>query len=81
MRLDLTGPLPLVAASGAIAEVTGLPQTTLRRLAKTDPTFPQPFPINDRGDLRWPVAEVIAWLEAKAGRRLGPRASVERVPA
>jgi predicted DNA-binding transcriptional regulator AlpA len=50
--------------------ITGLPGTTLRRLARGDPTFPQPFIINERGDLRWPVTEVVRWLEAKAGRPL-----------
>ena len=63
-------PLLLAASTGVASEMTGLPSTTLRRLAKTDPTFPQPFTINDRGDLRWPLAEVVAWLEVKAGRPL-----------
>jgi predicted DNA-binding transcriptional regulator AlpA len=63
-------PLPLVASTGQATAITGLPGTTLRRLARTDPSFPQPFPINDRGDLRWPVAEVVGWLERRAGRRL-----------
>jgi hypothetical protein len=63
-------PLPLVAGTGVTSDVTGLPGTTLRRLAKDDPSFPQPFIINDRGDLKWPLREVIDWLEVKAGRRL-----------
>jgi predicted DNA-binding transcriptional regulator AlpA len=63
-------PLPLAASTGKVSTITGLPGTTLRRLARTDPTFPQPFTINDRGDLRWPVSEVVRWLEARAGRSL-----------
>src|SRR4051794_13965600 len=43
--------LPLAPSTGTTSRVTGLPGTTLRRLAKTDPSFPQPFTINDRGDL------------------------------
>jgi predicted DNA-binding transcriptional regulator AlpA len=62
--------LPLAAGTGKVSEVTGLPGTTLRRLARSDPSFPQPFTINDRGDLRWPLAEVVGWLERKAGRSL-----------
>jgi predicted DNA-binding transcriptional regulator AlpA len=62
--------LPLAASTGQMTAITGLPGTTLRRLARADPTFPQPFIINERGDLRWPVTEVVRWLEAKAGRPL-----------
>jgi predicted DNA-binding transcriptional regulator AlpA len=62
--------LPLAASTGQASAITGLPGTTLRRLARTDPTFPQPFTINERGDLRWPVPEVVRWLEVRAGRPL-----------
>ena len=62
--------LPLAASTGVTTQITGLPGTTLRRLARTDPSFPRPFTINDRGDLRWPVAEVVSWLERRAGRQL-----------
>ena len=62
--------LPVAASTGVTTQITGLPGTTLRRLARTDPKFPQPFTISDRGDLRWPVAEVVAWLERRAGRQL-----------
>jgi predicted DNA-binding transcriptional regulator AlpA len=63
-------PLPIAASTGVATQITGLPGTTLRRLARTDPSFPKPFTINERGDLRWPLAEIVAWLEAKAGRPL-----------
>lgn len=63
-------PLPVAASTGVTTQITGLAGTTLRRLAKTDETFPRPFTINDRGDLRWPVAEIVSWLERKAGRPL-----------
>jgi predicted DNA-binding transcriptional regulator AlpA len=62
--------LPLAASTGVASKLTGLSGSALRRLAKSDATFPKPYTINDRGDLRWPVAEVVAWLEAKAGRQL-----------
>jgi predicted DNA-binding transcriptional regulator AlpA len=62
--------LPLAASTGQTSAITGLPGTTLRRKAKTNPTFPKPFVINERGDLRWPVHEVVRWLEARAGRPL-----------
>jgi predicted DNA-binding transcriptional regulator AlpA len=61
---------PVAASTGVTTQITGLPGTTLRWLARTDPSFPKPFTINDRGDLRWPVAEVVGWLEARAGRPL-----------
>ena len=62
--------LPIAASTGQTTAFTGLPGTTLRRLARTDPDFPQPFTINERGDLRWPVPEVVKWLEQRAGRSL-----------
>jgi predicted DNA-binding transcriptional regulator AlpA len=61
---------PLTGSTGRTSAITGLPGTTLRRKAKIDPTFPQPFTINERGDLRWPVREIVRWLEARAGRSL-----------
>jgi predicted DNA-binding transcriptional regulator AlpA len=64
--------LPVAASTGVTSQFTGLPGTTLRRLARTDASFPKPFTINERGDLRWPVAEVVAWLETRAGRPLQP---------
>ena len=70
MTLRIRTPLPLAAGTGKVSEVTGLPGTTLRRLARTDPSFPKPFTINERGDLRWPLGEVVGWLEARAGRAL-----------
>ena len=63
-------PLPVAASTGVTTQITGLAGTTLRRLAKTDQSFPRPFVINERGDLRWPVAEVVRWLETRAGRPL-----------
>jgi predicted DNA-binding transcriptional regulator AlpA len=62
--------LPLAAGTGQTAAITGLSPTELRRKARNDPTFPQPFTITDGGDLRWPVREVVSWLEARAGRPL-----------
>jgi predicted DNA-binding transcriptional regulator AlpA len=62
--------LPLAASTGQTSAITGLSGTALRHRAKTDPTFPKPFVINERGDLRWPVREVVSWLEARAGRPL-----------
>ena len=70
MTLRTQTPLPLTASTGQLGAITGLPGTTLRRLARTDPTFPQPFIINERGDLRWPTLETVGWLETKAGRPL-----------
>jgi hypothetical protein len=62
--------LPVAAGTGRTALITGLSGTALRRLARTDPTFPQPFTFNGRGDLRWPVLQVVKWLERRAGRPL-----------
>jgi hypothetical protein len=70
MKLRLQTSPPLTASTGQIEMITGVPGTTLRRLAKTIPDFPKPFTINERGDLRWPTREVVGWLEAKAGRPL-----------
>jgi hypothetical protein len=70
MTLRMRTPLPLAAGTGKVSEVTGLPGTTLRRLARTDPSFPQALHHQRRGDLRWPLGEVVGWLEARAGRPL-----------
>ena len=62
--------LPITATTNQVAELTGLSNTTLRKLARVDPDFPKPFPINARGDLRWPVPGIVEWLERRAGRPL-----------
>jgi predicted DNA-binding transcriptional regulator AlpA len=62
--------LPLTGSTALVSQITGLPPTTIRRLTKVDREFPQPFVINDRGDLRWVISEVLRWLEARAGRAL-----------
>jgi hypothetical protein len=62
--------LPLLASTGRLTAITGLPGTTLRRMAREHPDFPKPIVINDRGDFSWPVLPVLGWLEARAGRPL-----------
>jgi predicted DNA-binding transcriptional regulator AlpA len=64
------GVLPIAASTGRTVEITGLGASTLRRLAKADPSFPKPFRIAGDGDWRWPVPEIVAWLEVRAGRPL-----------
>jgi predicted DNA-binding transcriptional regulator AlpA len=48
----------------------GVSPATVRRRLKDDPEFPKPFRLSDEGDLLWPLAEVRAYLERKAGRPL-----------
>lgn len=62
--------LPLTGNTAFVSQLTGLPEGAIRRLPKVDPEFPKPFVINDRGDLRWVISEVLRWLEARAGRPL-----------
>ena len=62
--------LPLTGGTTFVSQLTGLPPTMIRRLTKVDPEFPKPFVINDRGDLRWVISEVLRWLETRAGRTL-----------
>jgi predicted DNA-binding transcriptional regulator AlpA len=66
----LVEPLPLAASTGRTAAFTGLAIITLRRLVRGHPDFPRPYKLTERGDLRWPLPEIVAWLEGKAGRPL-----------
>lgn len=54
----------------AAAEYCGLSLTTFWRLAKNDPTFPQPFKLTKAttGVLR---SGLDAWLQARAGEQAG----------
>jgi hypothetical protein len=55
---------PLVGKAPAVAT------STVRRLARTDPSFPKPFRLTERGDLLWPLTEIPDYLARKAGRPL-----------
>ncbi len=78
MRVQLTAgthpmryhDLPIAADTDFAGQVLGMSPATIRRLAKTDPSFPKPFAIGPGGRLRWPMAELLRWLEARAGRPL-----------
>jgi predicted DNA-binding transcriptional regulator AlpA len=62
--------LPLVGNISAVAEITNLSRTYIRRLEQSDPDFPKSFKLHETGDRQWIIAEVLAWLEARAGRPL-----------
>jgi predicted DNA-binding transcriptional regulator AlpA len=62
--------LPLVGSIGVLEDITGLSKSTLRRLEKSDPDFPPPFKFNEKSDRQWVVAELLSYLERKAGRPL-----------
>jgi predicted DNA-binding transcriptional regulator AlpA len=70
MKQLLRQSLPVAASTGQISQITGLAPTTIRRLERTDPSFPKPFRLEEGGAFRWPTAEVLAWLEQRAGRPL-----------
>jgi len=53
-----------------VEDMTGLSKSTIRRLEASDPTFPKSFKLDEKGDRQWVIAEVLAWLETKAGRPL-----------
>jgi predicted DNA-binding transcriptional regulator AlpA len=59
---------PLTGKIGAVSRMLGVSASTIRRRLKDDPEFPKPFRLSDEGDLLWPLAEVRAYLERKAGR-------------
>jgi predicted DNA-binding transcriptional regulator AlpA len=60
----------LAGKIGIVAQVVGVSPSTIRRRLKDDPEFPKPFRLSADGDLLWPLAEVRAYLERKAGRPL-----------
>jgi predicted DNA-binding transcriptional regulator AlpA len=53
-----------------LEDVTGLSKSTIRRIERSDPSFPRSFKLHDAGDRQWALDEVLAWLEHKAGRPL-----------
>jgi predicted DNA-binding transcriptional regulator AlpA len=61
---------PVTGKISAVARMTGVSPSTIRRRLKDDPEFPKPFRLSDEGDLLWPLAEVRTYLERKAGRPL-----------
>ena len=63
-------PLPVVGNVSVISEITSLSNSSIRRFEQIDPTFPKSFKLHETGDRQWIVAEVLAWVEAKAGRSL-----------
>jgi predicted DNA-binding transcriptional regulator AlpA len=60
----------LAGKIGIVARIVGVSPSTIRRRLKDDPDFPKPFQLSNEGDLLWPLAEVRAYLERKAGRPL-----------
>jgi predicted DNA-binding transcriptional regulator AlpA len=67
---DVSAPQPLAGKIGTVSRIMGVSPSTVRRRLNDDPEFPKPFRLSDEGDLLWPLAEVRAYLERKAGRPL-----------
>ena len=70
MPQRITRPLPVIGGIGLVSSLTDKSPSTIRRLEVTDPTFPRSFKLSGAGDRQWVVAEVLRWLEARAGRPL-----------
>ena len=70
MLQRITRPLPMVGGIGLVSSLIDKSPATIRRLEATDQTFPRSFKLTEAGDRQWVVAEVLTWLEAKAGRPL-----------
>ena len=62
--------LPVTGSIGVLEDVTGLSKSTIRRIEKSDSSFPRSFKFHDAGDRQWVLDEVLVWLEHKAGRPL-----------
>ena len=60
--------LPVIAPIGVLEDLSGLSKTQIRRLERSDPDFPRPFKLSEKGDRQWVVAEFFGYLERKAGR-------------
>ena len=65
---EITSLAPLAAKIGPIAKLIGVSRSTVRRRVRDDPDFPRPFTLSPGGELLWPLAEVRAYLDRKAGR-------------
>ncbi len=70
MAQRITRPLPMVGGIGLVSSLIDKSPSTVRRLEATDQAFPKSFKLTEAGDRQWIIAEVLAWLEAKAGRPL-----------
>jgi prophage regulatory protein len=51
-----------------MCQLLGASRTSVWRWAKSDPTFPQPFPLS-RGVTAWSEAEVVDWVKSKMAMR------------
>jgi predicted DNA-binding transcriptional regulator AlpA len=60
----------LAGKAPAVARILGVSPSTVRRLSRTDPSFPRPFRLTERGDWLWPLTEIPGYLARKAGRQL-----------
>jgi predicted DNA-binding transcriptional regulator AlpA len=54
-----------------VAKRLGVSKITVRRRINDDPEFPRPFRLSQDGPFMWRAAEVDAYLERKAERKVG----------
>lgn len=60
------GPLDLkrLISTAEVARLAGVSASSIRRWREEDASFPAPLLLGDR-TLRWPLGEVLAWLESR----------------
>ena len=69
-----TGTEPAAYLSKLAIRLSGVARTldvstsTVRRRRKDDPEFPKPFRLSPKGDWLWSVADLYAYVAAKAAR-------------
>jgi predicted DNA-binding transcriptional regulator AlpA len=61
-------PEPVACRTWEAARLLGVGDGTFLRLARVDPDFPKPFRLCEGGVRLWPVPELKAYAERKAGR-------------
>lgn len=52
--------------TGEVAQLLGVSMSTVRRLAKHEPTFPKSFHLSTGGDRCWSRADVEEWFYERA---------------
>lgn len=59
--------VPTYLSAAEMRRLTGLSETTVRKLRREDPSFPRPLRLTPgpTGHLRWIESEIIAWLESR----------------
>jgi predicted DNA-binding transcriptional regulator AlpA len=59
---------PLLGTARDVGRLLSVSETSVRRIIRTNPAFPQPIRLTPNSDLRWPLDAVRAFVAAQNDR-------------